>query len=79
MNKQGNRDVGELRVPLMKPECSYHECNLGNFITDAFVHHYATASPPSMIDWTPATIALMPVGGLRTTLSKGSTFTVNDL
>lgn len=66
--------VGNLRVPLMKPVCSFAECNLGNVMADSYVHHYATAVPSSVATWTPASIALIAVGGLRTTLSKGRTF-----
>lgn len=77
VGEQGNKVVGTLRVPLLKSRCNYAECNLGNVIADSYVHHYATTAPISETNWTPASIALIGVGGLRTTLSKGRKFAVS--
>lgn len=70
---QGNRVVGQLRVPLEKMNCSSVECNLGNFIADSYIHHFATAAPTPENTWTSANVALVGAGGLRTTLSRGCT------
>lgn len=34
----GNVTVGRTLVDLTKSDCSYKECNLGNFFCDAMVH-----------------------------------------
>lgn len=48
------------------------ECNIGNFITDAFVQPFIDIAGEN--EWTYASIALQNSGGIRTSLSKGSMF-----
>lgn len=57
--------------PLLKDDCGTGECNLGNFITDAFIYYHATKFPHGPNEWTSAAIAMIQYGGLRTTLDKG--------
>lgn len=38
VDEQGNRLVGISNVYLKKSDCSTGECNIGNFVTDAYVH-----------------------------------------
>lgn len=77
VNRSGNTKVGTLRVPLLKTDCNFAECNLGNLFADSYVHHYATAESTAMGTWTPASIAIVLTGGLRATISKGRTYDVN--
>lgn len=66
---EANRIVGVSKVTLQKSGCNYQECNLGSFITDSYVHNYVTDAEPG--EWTYAAIAIMNVGGIRTTLTAG--------
>lgn len=71
IDKEGSRKIGYTRIPLLRSGCNSHECNIGNVFADAFVNYYATKLPTPEGHWTSAAIALVPVGGIRTALSKG--------
>lgn len=67
------RKIGTVLYPLQKLQCGSEECNLGNFITDAFVYYYATKVPHRHDEWTSASVALVQAGVIRTALNKGGT------
>lgn len=58
--------VGSSRV-FLDGACRRHECNLGNFLTDAFVDWYAL-SYESADYWTDASIAFLQGGGIRASI-----------
>lgn len=71
IDQKGLQVVGETKVTLLKTPCNLRECNIGNFLTDAFVNYYATQTESVPGKWTPAAIAILNTGGIRTTLDKG--------
>lgn len=73
IDRAGLRKVGTALYPLQKYQCSSDECNLGNFVADAFVYYYATKVPHESDEWTSASVALVQAGGIRTALDKGGT------
>lgn len=75
--------IGNISVILDGRFCRLNECNIGNLITDAMVHKYA--SEYRGVGWTDAPIAIIQGGGIRasvahvnlpTTLTKGELLTV---
>lgn len=76
VDAQGQREVAVARTPLMKSGCNNNECNIGNFLTAAGVHHYVDLAEEG--HWTYASISLAAVGGIRTTLNSGR-ITYSDL
>ncbi|XP_061719225.1 uncharacterized protein LOC133526563 [Cydia pomonella] len=58
--------VGNSSVILDGHSCRLRECNLGNFITDAMVHKYASLYQG--VGWTDAPIAIIQGGGIRTSV-----------
>jgi 5'-nucleotidase len=71
LEAEQNRIVGRSNVFLSTFGCSSDECNIGSLITDAFVDAYIDYAR-SLEDWTYATIAMTNVGGIRTSLNRGS-------
>lgn len=71
IDKAALRQVGTTRVPLQKSKCNSRECNLGNFVSDAFVYYYAAQMPHGEDEWTSASIAMVQAGGIRTALDRG--------
>lgn len=63
---------GYSRVVLESLPCMMRECNIGNFITDAFVQPFIDIAGEN--EWTYASIAIQNSGGIRTSLSKGSKY-----
>lgn len=59
--------VGNTSVKLDGDSCRKHECNMGNLITDAMVHKYATRYRG--IGWTDAPIAIIQGGGVRASIA----------
>lgn len=74
IDAEANRKIGTSLFPLLKDDCGTGECNLGNFVTDAFVYYYATKMPHGPNEWTSASISIIQYGGIRTTLGKGGKF-----
>lgn len=70
IDKDGTREVGVAKIPLQKSNCGSQECNLGSFVADAYVHAFIDLAGPD--EWTYSSIALVNVGGIRTTLNAGS-------
>lgn len=67
------RDIGVIKTQLYQRDCAFGECNIGSFVTDAFVDYFIS-HPDYQGDadsWTYGTIALTNAGGIRTTLSPG--------
>lgn len=73
MDQTGRRIVGHSDIKMERLGCNSHECELGNFITDVFVHHYETQQPKAADEWTSSSIAIVNTGGLRTTIEEGGT------
>lgn len=75
IDERGKRIVGVTKVPLQKEPCSKRECNLGNFVADAFVHYYITeVSGKNQGALTDSVVGLVPTGAIRTTLNTGREF-----
>lgn len=73
VDKIGQREVGTVRTMLWQKDCAFEECNIGDFVTDAFVDYFV--SHPDFQDdsgWTYATVAITNAGGIRTNLPPGS-------
>lgn len=71
--------VGQTRV-FLDGSCRRNECNLGNFLTDAFVDWYAVQYE-SVEFWTDASIAFLQGGGVRASIdhkSSGGEITKED-
>ncbi|XP_050297188.1 apyrase [Anthonomus grandis grandis] len=75
---EGSVVMGTSLVKLSRTGCYYKECNLGNFVTDAFVFYYTQNRQQSNNSWTRAPIAIINAGGLRTDIEIGN-ITYNDL
>lgn len=72
VDAKGQWIVGETKVQLQRTPCSMRECNLGNFVADAYVHYYiAELSGKNENAWDQSIISLVPYGSIRTTLNKG--------
>ncbi|XP_017769128.1 PREDICTED: apyrase-like isoform X1 [Nicrophorus vespilloides] len=69
---KGEVIVGSTEVHLDISDCRYAECNIGNFIADAMLHHCKNCSNIY------GALSLMHVGGLRTSIPIGN-ITYNDL
>lgn len=67
----GNRTVGTSRVLMDRSTCLRGECNLGNFVADAFLHYYVMEEAREENEWSHVGIAITNVGGVRTTMHKG--------
>ena len=78
VDEVGQRDVGTVNETLDWTDCEFAECNIGNFIADAYADYFLSNSgqrrqkrtvlrKPSSIN----TIAAMHAGGIRTDLSAG--------
>lgn len=63
--------VGVTKVPLHQPLCSRNECNLGNFVADAFVHYYITSFIGNESQWEDSIIGFTNSGGVRSTILAG--------
>lgn len=71
IDKDGSKVVGISKVLLDKSSCGFRECNLGNFVADAFVHYYLTEVSGKENAWNHSIIGLVPAGSVRTTLNVG--------
>uniref|UniRef100_A0A1I8PKT0 apyrase n=2 Tax=Stomoxys calcitrans TaxID=35570 RepID=A0A1I8PKT0_STOCA len=72
IDAQGKVIVGETLVDLLKYPCSYEECNLGNFFTDAMIHAFLNLAPYNEEAWTNVAIGLINTGALRVPLYRGN-------
>uniref|UniRef100_U5EW72 Apyrase n=1 Tax=Corethrella appendiculata TaxID=1370023 RepID=U5EW72_9DIPT len=70
IDKIGNRIVGKTKV-LLSNDCRLDECNLGTFVTDAFLDYYIDKRDNSN-EWTYASISITNAGGIRTGLEIGN-------
>lgn len=71
IDAKGNSVVGVSNVLLDQRQCKIQECNLGNFIADALVHHHKTEAEDTD-DWNGSIVALVPSGDIRTSINIGS-------
>ncbi|KAJ8967992.1 hypothetical protein NQ314_002526 [Rhamnusium bicolor] len=76
VDSQGSVILGSSLVTLDRSKCSYAECTLGSFVTDAMV--YAWSDEAEEGSWTYAAIAFMNSGGLRTDIQIGN-ITFSDM
>lgn len=76
----GEREIGSVKTTLYQRDCAFGECNIGSFVTDAFVHHFVDHPDYEEDDgsWSYGAIAMTNAGGIRTTLSPGI-ITYDDL
>lgn len=69
----GQRVVGEVKAMLYQKDCAVNECNIGNFVTDAFVDYFVAHEDYQVDDgWAYATVAITNAGGIRTNLPSGT-------
>lgn len=73
IDAQSKKQIGITKVPLRQESCKREECNIGNFVADAFVQYY-TKEQASCND---SIIGLVNSGGIRTTLNAGREFISN--
>lgn len=76
----GEREVGEIKTMLYQRDCAFGECNIGSFVTDAFVDYFVDHPDYKEDDgsWTYGTVSVTNAGGIRTTLAPGM-ITYDDL
>lgn len=75
IDAKGKRIVGKTVVPLQKIPCATQECNLGNFVADAYVHYFITEmSGVKEGAWTSPVIGFLTYGSIRTNLDVGRKF-----
>jgi 5'-nucleotidase len=68
----GQRKVGEIKSILYQKDCAFGECNIGDFVCDAFVDYFITHEDYQADDgWAYATVAITNAGGIRTNLPSG--------
>ena len=74
------RELGIVKTTLYQRDCAFGECNLGSFVTDAFVDYFVDHPDYKEDDgsWTYGTISCTNAGGIRTTLAPG-VVTYDDL
>lgn len=70
VDREGLRVIGSTKVPLARTNCTITECNIGDFVADAFV--FAMIDEVESDDWTYWPIAVIASGGIRTSLAKGN-------
>ncbi|XP_072534748.1 5'-nucleotidase [Salminus brasiliensis] len=61
-------------------ECRFRECNLGNLICDAMVHHYIKY--PDEVQWNHVSACILNGGGIRTPIderNRNGTITMEDV
>lgn len=67
-----NREVGTVKTTLYQRDCAFGECNIGSFVTDAFVDYFVDHPDYNEAgSWAYGTIGITNAGGIRTTLSPG--------
>lgn len=74
------REIGAVKTTLYQRDCALGECNIGSFVTDAFVDYFVDHPDYKEDDgsWTYGTISCTNAGGIRTTLAPG-VVTYDDL
>lgn len=76
VDREGLRVIGTTKVQLSRSRCNVAECNIGNLLSDAFVHKMIDEAEAG--DWTYSPIAINAVGGIRSSLEVGN-LTYGDL
>lgn len=68
----GLREIGEVKTTLYQRDCAFGECNIGSFVTDAFVDYFVDHPDYKEENaWAYGTISCTNAGGIRTTLAPG--------
>lgn len=75
IDAKGSSVVGVSKVVLDKRPCNVRECNLGNFMGDALVHHHISQAQGTD-EWKGTIVGLVPAGAIRTTINKGGTYSL---
>ncbi|XP_026472187.1 apyrase [Ctenocephalides felis] len=80
VHEAGSELLGVTRVPLKRDICGIGECNIGSFVTDAYVHGVLVSDdfPAENGTWTYAAISFINAGGIRADIPAGN-ITYNDL
>lgn len=68
VNNITEKIIGSTAVPLDSRKCGTEECTIGNLITDATVYKYASEYTGE--HWTDAPIAIIQVGGIRSSIVR---------
>lgn len=71
VDKIGQREVGTVKALLYQKDCAFTECNIGSFVTDAFVDFIINHPDFQDDSWAYATVAITNAGGIRTSLPPG--------
>ena len=71
IDAKGKLIIGYTKVPLQQQGCSSGECNLGNFLTDAFKHYYIKSRHLKGKPLKDTIIGFINSGGMRTTINAG--------
>lgn len=69
LEEVSNRHLGYADLDLSTSDCRSGECNLGSLVADSMVSTFIPLAQPG--HWTYGAIALMPVGDIRGSISKG--------
>lgn len=72
VDEVAGRHIGVVKTTLYQRDCAFGECNIGSFITDAFVNYFID-HPDYQEEgsWTYGAISCTNAGGIRTTLAPG--------
>ncbi|XP_044739289.1 apyrase isoform X2 [Chrysoperla carnea] len=70
VDQVGKQVLGETKVLLKQTDCSFGDCNIGNFIAEAMVDAWVDKAEED--EWTYAPIAILNTGGIRTGIEKGN-------
>lgn len=72
IDAKGKSVIGISKVVLDKSSCNAEECNLGNFVADAMVHHHMKHE-----NTTKTIVGIIGYGEIRTSINKGSKYNTN--
>ncbi|KAG5672735.1 hypothetical protein PVAND_002836 [Polypedilum vanderplanki] len=68
----GQRKVGDIKSMLYQKDCAFGECNIGDFVCDAFINYIVTHEDYQVNDgWAYAAIAIINAGSIRNNLPPG--------
>ncbi|XP_070509718.1 apyrase-like [Chironomus tepperi] len=71
VDKIGQREIGSVKGMLYQKDCAFGECNIGDFVTDAFLDFIVNHPDFQDNHWSYATVAITNAGGIRTNLPPG--------
>lgn len=73
VDQVAQRHIATVKTTLYQRDCAFGECNIGSFVTDAFVNYFMDHPDYQENDdsWTYGTVSCTNAGGIRTTLAAG--------